>query len=198
MTTLSHPVDAGCRRIERAAPRQARNGRLPYRGGVPPIIRPARLPDVQAIAAAYGHAVRTSVATFDTDDPPASYWAEKVSSEQPGDHAIVLELDGAVAGFAYSTAFRPRPAYAYTRETSIYFGPEAVGHGWGRTTYTRLLDLVRGDGMHCAVAVVAQPNPASTALHEALGFELVGTLREVGRKFDRWVDTRWYQLMFER
>ena len=163
-----------------------------------PVIRPARLSDVAAIAAAYGHAVRTSVATFDVDDPPESYWAEKVSSVQPGDHVIVLELDGAVAGFAYSTAFRPRPAYAGTRETSIYLGPDAVGHGWGRTTYTRLLDLVRSDGMHCAVAVVAQPNPASTALHEALGFELIGTLREVGRKFDRWVDTRWYQLMFGR
>lgn len=48
--------------------------------------------------------------------------------------------------------------------------------------------------MHCAVAVVAEPNPASVRLHESLGFELIGTLREVGRKFDRWVDTRWYQL----
>jgi len=57
--------------------------------------------------------------------------------------------------------------------------------------------MLRADGMHCAVAVVAEPNPASVALHESLGFALVGTLPEVGRKFDRWVDTRWYHLRLE-
>jgi phosphinothricin acetyltransferase len=102
-----------------------------------------------------------------------------------------------VLGFAYSSAFRPRPAYARTRETSIYLAPDAVGRGVGRRLYAHLLGQLREDGVHCAVAVVAQPNPASTALHEALGFELVGTLREVGRKFDRWVDTRWYQLLLD-
>ena len=72
--------------------------------------------------------------------------------------------------------------------------PEVVGKGLGRSTYSHLLWLLREDGVHCAVAVVAQPNPASAALHESLGFELAGVLREVGRKFDRWVDTSWYQL----
>ena len=67
----------------------------------------------------------------------------------------------------------------------------------GRLTYSHLLALLREDRMHCAIAVVAQPNPASNALHEALGYELIGTLREVGRKFDRWIDTRWYQLLLE-
>ena len=60
-----------------------------------------------------------------------------------------------------------------------------------------VLSLLREDGVHCAVAVVAEPNPASAALHESLGFQLIGVLREVGRKFDRWVDTRWYQLLLE-
>lgn len=188
MTMLSHPVyasplaGAGC----------------PTVSSVAAIIRPAESADVPAIGAVYGHALRTSVATFDVDDPPAAYWQDKVSSSQPGDHVIVIEEDGAVVGFAYSTAFRPRPAYARTKETSIYLAPDAVGRGLGRLAYTHLLDLLRADGMHVAVAVVAVPNPASIALHEALGFELVGTLREVGRKFDRWVDTRWYQLLLEQ
>jgi phosphinothricin acetyltransferase len=102
-----------------------------------------------------------------------------------------------VVGYAYSSAFRPRQAYAWTRKTSIYIAPSAVGRGLGRVTYERLLSLLRGDGMHSAVAVVAQSNPASNALHESFGFEVIGTLREVGSKFDRWVDTRWYQLVFE-
>jgi len=67
--------------------------------------------------------------------------------------------------------------------------PGAVGHGLGRLAYSPLLSLLRADRMHCVVAVVAEPNPASVALHESLGFELVGILRGVGRKFDRWADT---------
>ena len=149
------------------------------------------------IARIYGYAVRESVATFDVADPPLSYWQEKLSSEESGDHLLVVEDEGTVVGYAYSSRFRPRRAYARTRETSIYLMPERVGQGLGRPAYSRLLELLRADRIHSAVAVVAEPNPASVALHESLGFELVGTLREVGRKFDRWVDTRWYQLCLE-
>ena len=130
-------------------------------------------------------------------DPPLSHWQEKLSSDEPGDHLVVVEEAATVVGYAYSGRFRPRPAYARSRETSIYLAPEAAGHGLGRLTYVYLLSVLRTDHMHCAVGVVAEPNPASVALHESLGFELVGTLREVGRKFDRWVDTRWYQLRLE-
>jgi phosphinothricin acetyltransferase len=164
---------------------------------VPPTIRPATPGDVPAIAAIYGHAVRGGVATFDVTDPPESYWQEKVAATEAGDHAVVVEDAGAVVGYAYSCAFRPRPGYARTRETSIYLAPDAVGRGLGRRLYAHLLGQLRADGMHSAVAVVAQPNPASTALHESLGYVLVGTLREVGFKFDRWVDTRWYQLILQ-
>ena len=100
-------------------------------------------------------------------------------------------------GFAYSGWFRPRPAYGGTRETSIYLHRDARGQGLGRRLYADLIDRLRGDGIHLAVAVVAQPNPASVALHEALGFHLVGTLTEIGEKFGRYVDTRWYQLLLD-
>lgn len=79
----------------------------------------------------------------------------------------------------------------------MYLTVAAVGVGVGTQIYSQLLSLLRADGMHLAVAVIAQPNPASVALHEKLGFELVGTLQEVGRKFDHWVDTRWYQLALQ-
>lgn len=146
------------------------------------------------MARIYGHAVRNTVATFDLVDPPDTYWHDKISSTVSGDHVLVIEDGAAILGFAYSGAFRPRPGYAHTRETSIYLDPHAGGNGLGKLVYSELLSQLRVDGMHLAVAVVAQPNPASVALHEKLGFELVGTLREVGRKFDEWVDTRWYQL----
>lgn len=169
---------------------------MPYGESVSQV-RAATVDDVPAIAEIYGYAVRESVATFDVTDPPPSYWHEKVTSRQPGDHTLVVESHSAVVGYAYSSAFRPRPAYARTRETSVYLRPDAVGQGLGRMTYERLLELLRADGIHTAIAVVAEPNPASVALHESFGFELVGVLHEVGRKFDRWVDTRWYQLRLE-
>ena len=161
---------------------------------MPPRVRPASDADVAAIARIYGHAVRDSVATFDITNPPVSYWANKLASSDNGDHLLVVEHGPVVMGYAFSTAFRPRAAYAQTRETSVYLAPDAVGIGLGTLLYTELLSLLRTDGMHIALAVVAMQNPASVALHERLGFELAGTLREVGRKFDRWIDTRWYQL----
>jgi L-amino acid N-acyltransferase YncA len=165
--------------------------------GMSRTVRAATPADLVAIRGVYGHAVRTSVATFDTSDPPAAYWADKVASTDPGDHVLVVDDGGIVTGFACSGSFRGRPAYARTRETSVYLAPSAVGRGAGRSAYAELIRLLRADGMHCAVAVIAQPNPASVALHESLGFKLVGTLREVGRKFDQWIDTRWYQLLLD-
>jgi len=162
---------------------------------VPASIRTAVPADVPAIAAAYGIAVRESVATFDVTDPPDDYWLDRILSPTRGDHVLAVEDAGEVVGFAYSAPFRPRPAYAATRETSIYLQPGATGRGLGRQAYEQLLAALRSDGVHCAVAVIAQPNPASVSLHRSFGFELEGTLREVGRKFDRWVDTAWYQLL---
>ncbi|HET7659768.1 MAG TPA: GNAT family N-acetyltransferase [Oryzihumus sp.] len=165
-------------------------------GGV--TIRPALAADIPALAAIYGHAVRTSVATFDVEDPEPAYWLAKVESTHPGDHVLVAQDgEGCVIGYAYSGSFRPRPAYDRTRETSVYLAPEAVGRGVGTTLYTRLLELMRAAGVHLAVAVVAQPNPASDALHRSLGFREVGTLEEVGHKFGAYVSTRWYQLLLE-
>lgn len=95
-------------------------------------------------------------------------------------------------GTAYAATYRPRPAYDLTRETSVYLAPDARGRGIGRTLYDELLRRVDADGIHVCLAVIARPNPASEALHRAVGFRHAGTLPEVGRKFDRWVDTAWW------
>lgn len=162
------------------------------------VLRPATAPDCAAIAGIYAHAVRTSTATFDLSEPASSSWEQRILSGGVGDHVLVVSDGTGVLGFAYSGTFRTRAAYAGTRETSVYIAPGATGVGIGQLVYSRLLQSLRADGIHVAVAVVAQPNPASVALHERLGFELVGTFREVGRKFDRWVDTQWYQLILDR
>jgi L-amino acid N-acyltransferase YncA len=156
-------------------------------------LRTATAADLPALAEIYNDAVLHSVATFDVEPQPPELFAERVASTRPGDHVVVAEEDGQVLGMAYAATYRPRPAYDGTRETSVYLAPGARGRGLGRALYDELLRRVDADGIHVCLAVIAQPNPASEALHAAVGFERVGTLREVGRKFDRWVDTAWWQ-----
>lgn len=156
-------------------------------------IRTATEADLVAMARVYTEAALTSVATFDVDPQPPEHFAARVASRRPGDHVVVAEEGGVVVGMAYAVPYRPRPAYDLTRETSVYLGPAARGRGLGRQLYAELLRRVDGDGIHVCLAVIAQPNPASEALHRSVGFEPVGTLREVGRKFDRWVDTALWQ-----
>jgi L-amino acid N-acyltransferase YncA len=158
-------------------------------------VRTATEADLPGVAAIYDEQVRTGISTFDLESPPVSYWEHHLESTEPGDHFLVAEEEGEVVGFAYSSAYRPRPGYRLTREVSVYVCERARGQGLGRRMYDDLLARMRGDGMHVVLALVALPNPASVALHEACGFEHLGTMREVGRKFDRWLDTAWYQLV---
>jgi L-amino acid N-acyltransferase YncA len=158
------------------------------------IIRPAVEDDLQDIAAIYNHEIVSSTATFDLEPPTPSYWEDRLAGKHPGDHLLVaVDEDQDVVGYAYSWSYRPRPAYHLTRETSIYLDPSVRGRGIGGRLYPALLDAMAGSGVHTAVALVALPNPGSAALHRACGFQHVGTMREVGFKFDRWVDVEWYQ-----
>ena len=167
-------------------------------------VAPATSSDLPAVAAIYALSVHTSTATFDLEEPPLSSWQAKLDSAALGDHFLVAHgpvangLAGphvdAVLGYAYSGAFRNRPAYSLTRETSVYLSPQAMGNGLGSRLYGDLLNLLRQDAVHLVVAVVAQPNPASNALHRRMGFTEVGTLDEVGFKFGAFVSTTSFQL----
>jgi L-amino acid N-acyltransferase YncA len=158
-------------------------------------IRDATAADLTDAAAIYDEQVRHGISTFDLEPPGLDYWQHRLASTEPGDHFLVAEADGEVVGFAYSSSYRPRPGYRLTRETSVYLAEAARGQGLGRSLYDALVPLLRADGMHVALALVALPNPPSVALHEACGFEHLGTMREVGWKFGRWLDTAWYQLL---
>ena len=161
------------------------------------VIRVATEQDLASIKAIYDHQVETGISTFDTSPPPLEYWRARLTSTQSGDHLLVAERGRAVVGYAYSASYRTRPAYARTRETSVYLAADAVGQGLGRALYDDLLARLRADGMHVALAVIALPNPASEALHRAYGFERVGVLPEVGYKFDRWIDTTFWALKLD-
>lgn len=152
--------------------------------------------DLEYIAAIYNHAVDNSHATFDLEPPDLDYWRARLDGDHPGDHLLVaVDLDDSVVGYAYSASYRPRPAYDPTRETSIYLDKSVRGKGVGMMLYPALLQTMAVSGVHTAVALVALPNPASESLHRACGFEKTGQLKQVGWKFDQWIDVAWYQRM---
>lgn len=158
--------------------------------------RPAQERDLARIIKIYNYAVENSHATFDLEPPDLDYWRAKLSGNHPGDHLLVaVDSDDEAVGYAYSWSYRPRPAYDLTRETSIYLDRRSRGHGIGKLLYPALLDTMTQSGVHTAVALIAMPNPASERLHLNCGFAKVGEMKEVGYKFEEWIDVAWYQKM---
>lgn len=156
------------------------------------VIRDGVEADTDAVAALYDREVQVGHATFATVPSRAGTWLDRITGPDP---FLVGEVDGRVVAMAWAGEYRPRAAYHLTRETSLYLAPEAQGHGLGTRLYVDLLERLRAAGLHTALAMVALPNDASVRLHRRAGFETVGTLREVGDKFDRLIDVAVLQLM---
>ena len=148
------------------------------------------------IAEIYRHYVERTPITFDLIDPDPAYWRQLLGETDPdkGHFFLVATGDGgAVVGYAYSRKFRDRAAYDTTCETSIYVDAGAHGRGTGKALYRRLIELLEASPARLAVGGMTEPNPASVALHESLGFTRVGTFEGVGVKFDRPWDVTWFQ-----
>lgn len=160
----------------------------------PMVVRDALVSDVPGVQAIYDEQVRTGISTFDTAPPAADVWVAKLGSSEPGDHFLVAVDVDIVTGFAYSSPYRPRPAYHRTREVSVYVDAGLRGRGVARALYVELHARLRADGVHRALAVIALPNPASESLHRSLGYQVAGVLPEVGHKLGRWIDTAVWSL----
>ncbi len=152
-----------------------------------PVLRPYAAADLERVTEIYNHYVRTSIATFDVEPVTAARYAQWVGAHTSGQgHQIwVVEEAGRVLGYAGAGPFRPRPAYDRTVETSIYVDPACTGRGLGRLLYARLFESLVDTPIHRAIAVIAEPNPASDALHRRLGFREVGRLTQAGWKFGK-------------
>lgn len=155
-------------------------------------IRPSAEADLPAIAAIYGHYVLTSLATFELAPPEVAEMARRRQSLlDKGLPWLVAERAGQVVGYAYAGPYRPRPAYDWTVEDSIYIRHDCAGQGLGRALLEPLIAQVTAMGYRQMVAVIGGggDNPGSVALHRVCGFRPVGVLDAVGWKFGRWVDS---------
>ena len=154
-------------------------------------IRSAELSDIAAITRIYAYAVNHGTASFELEPPDEAEMTRRYVELYGGRFPyVVAEVDGTVAGYAYAGPYRARPAYRFTVEDSIYIDPAMQRRGVGRALLERLLVEAEAEGFRQMIAVIGDSDQTpSIALHEALGFRMVGTFEAVGYKFGRWLDS---------
>jgi L-amino acid N-acyltransferase YncA len=157
-------------------------------------IRAATQNDIVAIAAIYGHHVETGTASFELSAPDVEEMSRRhLDITSRGLPYLVAErsaADGTVVGYAYVTPYRPRAAYRYTLEDSVYVDAGSAGRGVGKALLAAVIEGSQALGYRQMIAIIGgSDNHASIGLHAALGFEKAGRLAAVGRKFGRWIDS---------
>jgi phosphinothricin acetyltransferase len=154
-------------------------------------VRPATPADLAAVAAILAFYVTNSVATFEEDPPDAAQWRQRLGDlTERKLPFVVAEAGGTIAGYAYASPWRPKPAYRHTVEDSVYLAPGQRGRGLGRLLLESLLAGCAEADVRQVIAVIADSGePASMALHRACGFTDAGRLSRVGYKHGRWIDT---------
>jgi L-amino acid N-acyltransferase YncA len=154
-------------------------------------IRPATAADLPAITEIYAHAVRFGTATFEVVPPDAGEMRRRFEALKEGGFPyFVAVLASRVVGYAYAAVYRPRPAYRFTVENSVYLRPSIHRRGIGRQLLQRLIAECETRGFRQMIAVIGDSgNAASIGVHRQCGFEMIGTHPNVGLKFGRWLDT---------
>jgi phosphinothricin acetyltransferase len=154
------------------------------------ILRPSQEPDLPAITAIYGHHVLHGSGTFETEPPTlADMRARRAEVLERHLPFLVAEEGGHIVGFAYCNWFKPRPAYRFSAEDSIYLAPDAHRRGLGRALLAELAAQAQAAGVRKLIAVIGDSaNAGSIGVHRSVGFEQVGVLKSCGWKFERWLD----------
>jgi phosphinothricin acetyltransferase len=158
-------------------------------------VRLATLDDARAIMTIYNVEVEQHLSTFDLVPRTLEEQRAWLAARSGAFSAVVAVLDGEVVGFASLSPYKERAAYRTTVEDSVYVSREHPRLGIGRTLMHHVIGIARDSGFHSVIARIEAGGTASRALHEACGFRLVGIEREVGRKFNRWLDVAVMQLM---
>jgi L-amino acid N-acyltransferase YncA len=160
------------------------------------VIRAATAADAEALASIYNHYILNTVITFEEQAITAADMTERLAevaaSKLPW---LVAERAGQVLGFAYASKWKGRCAYRYAAEVTVYLDATVPRQGFGTQLYEALFAQLRERGMHTLIGGIAEPNPASVALHEKFGMRKVAHFAQVGFKFGRWVDVGYWQVM---
>ena len=160
------------------------------------MLRAATTADAAAIAEIYNHYVLNTVITFEEEAVPVSEMAQRITEIFGANLPwLVWEESGRVLGYAYASKWKSRCAYRYAVESSIYLAANATRRGLGTKLYVALIDALRTKGIHSIIGGIALPNPASVGISEKLGFQKIGHFKEVGWKFEQWIDVGYWELI---
>lgn len=161
------------------------------------VVRTATKGDASALADIYNPYVLETTITFEEAAVgPADMVSRVAETLEAGLPFLLAEVAGVPAGFAYASKWKGRCAYRHTAETTVYVARDHWRCGVGKALYTRLLESLQQARIHAAIGGIALPNDSSVALHERLGFVKVAQFKEVGFKFNRWIDVGYWQRLF--
>ena len=162
------------------------------------LVRQATPADATQISQIYNHYIANSHATFETEPIDGGEMLRRMDDGWTAGYPFLVCGDGdAIVGYAYGRLFRPRSAYRHSIEISVYVKDGREGQYIGTLLYEHLLDETRRGDFHAVIGGISLPNDASVRLHERFGFQKVAHFREVGRKFDRWIDVGYWQLILD-
>lgn len=159
------------------------------------MIRKAKISDAIQIANIYNYYVTNTIVTFEMVPILDSAMADKINKTIEKYPWLIYEEDGQILGYAYATEWKPRGAYKHTVESTVYLRNNQSGKGIGSKLYSELISQLKAMKTHSIIGGIGQPNEASIALHEKFGFQKIAHFKEVGYKFDKWVDVAYWQLI---
>ncbi len=160
------------------------------------MIRPLSINDTEELLDIYNYYVLNSIVTFDDEALSLEAFKDKIARISVDYPFIVFEENDEILGYAYGSRWRPKPAYKHTVESTVYVKHDVLGKQVGTRLYTELLSQLKEQNYHVVLGGLTLPNDASVKLHEKFGFKQVAHFKEVGLKFDKWLDVGFWQLRF--
>ncbi len=159
------------------------------------MIRKAKEKDVDAICQIYNHYITTTYISFDEAEVDTSKFLKLLQAQTP---FLVYEVKDEIAGFAYTSPWKSKPAYRFTHESTIYLKSGATKKGTGTSLYSSLIQEAKERDLHSLVACIALPHEQSVRFHEKMGFHKTAHFHEVGFKFNEWRDVGYWQLFLNK
>lgn len=157
------------------------------------MIRNAKPEDAEAICDIYNYYVINTIVTFEEDAVLPEEMKNRINTVMEKYPWLVYEYEGKIIGYAYCGEWKSRCAYRYSVESSVYLNSQYSGQGIGSKLYQALFDALKDSKIHGIIGGISLPNPESIALHEKFGFEKIGQFKEVGYKFDKWIDVGYWE-----
>jgi len=161
------------------------------------MIRPIHINDVEQLLDIYNYYVKNTIVTFDIEPLTIEIFKKKVELISNIFPFIVFEENNEILGYAYGSKWRPKPAYNHTVESTVYVKHNTQGKQIGTKLYTELLQELKQQKFHTVIGGLTLPNEASVKLHKKFGFKEVAHFKQVGYKFNTWLDVGFWQLTFD-